>query len=216
MAEQGPGELASRVANGGIESVRGCKTNGILQTHIQCKEIEMLGLTPLGLIHTAISLVALVCGFWALARDWEISPRNGLGQTYLIATFLTAASGLGIFQHGGVGPPHVLSILTILALAIGTVAASSRVFGRASRYVQAISYSATIFFHLVPGVTETGTRLPRSTPLFASAEASELRAVVLVILVVFLVLLALQLWWLRAESRRGSAIAAAGIGGAAH
>lgn len=176
----------------------------------------MLGLTPLGLIHTAISAIALVCGCWALARDREISPQNGLGQTYLAATFLTAASGLGIFQHGGFGPPHVLSILTILALATGTVAASSRVFGRASRYVQAISYSSTIFFHLVPGVTETGTRLPRSAPLFASADAPELRSVVLVILVVFLVLLGLQIWWLRTASRRGPAMAATGIGGALH
>jgi uncharacterized membrane protein len=176
----------------------------------------MLGLTPLGLMHTAISLVALVCGFWALARDREISPRNGLGQTYLVATFLTATSGLGIFQHAGFGPPHVLSILTILALIIGTIAASSRVFGRASRYVQAISYSGTIFFHLVPGVTETGTRLPRASPLFASADAPELQAVVLVILVMFLVLLALQLWWLRTASRRGPVIAGSGIGGAAH
>jgi uncharacterized membrane protein len=169
----------------------------------------MLGLTPLGLFHTTISVVALVCGCWALARDREISPRNGLGQIYLVATFLTAASGLGIFQHGGFGPPHILSLLTILALAIGTVAACSRAFGRASRYVQAISYSATIFFHLVPGVTETGTRLPRASPLFASAEAPELQAVVLAILVVFLVLLALQLWWLHRESRRGPSIAAA-------
>jgi uncharacterized membrane protein len=152
--------------------------------------------------HTAISLVALVCGFWVLARDKEISPRNGLGQIYLVGTFISAASGLFIFQHGGFGPPHVLSILTILALAVGTVAATSGLFGRASRYIQAISYSATIFFHLIPGVTETSTRLPRGAPLVASPDAPVLRTVAVVLLVVFLIGLTLQLRWLRATSRR--------------
>ncbi len=162
----------------------------------------MFGLTTLGVFHTAISLVALVCGVWALARYKEISPRNGLGQIYLVGTFITAATGLFIFQHGGFGPPHVLSILTILALAVGTVAATSGLFGRASRYVQAISYSSTIFFHLIPGVTETTTRLPRGAPLVASPDEPVLKTVALVLLVLFLIGLALQLRWLRANPQR--------------
>ena len=41
----------------------------------------MFGLTTLGTIHTAISLVALAAGIVALARDKQISPDNGLGRT---------------------------------------------------------------------------------------------------------------------------------------
>ena len=162
----------------------------------------MLGLTTLGVFHTAISLVALVSGFWALARDKEISPRNRLGQTYLVTTLVSAATGLGIFQHGGFGPPHVLSVLTIAALAVGTVAAGSRLFGGASQYVQAVSYSSTLFFHMIPGVTETSTRLPPSAPLVASPEAPVLQGVYLVLLVAFLIGLTFQLRWLRASSAR--------------
>ncbi len=91
----------------------------------------MLGLTTLGVFHTAIALVAVVCGVIALARDKEISPTNRLGQVYLISTLVTAVTALGIFQHGGFGPPHALALLTLVALAVGTVAASSQVFGRA-------------------------------------------------------------------------------------
>jgi len=162
----------------------------------------MFGLTTLGVFHTVISLVALVCGVWALARDKEISPRNGLGQIYLVGTFLSAASGLFIFQHGGFGPPHVFSILTLLALAVGTVAATSGLFGRASRYIQAIGYSSTIFFHSVPGVVETTTRLPRGAPLVASPDAPVLQGVILVLLVLLLIGLTLQLRWLRANPLR--------------
>jgi uncharacterized membrane protein len=162
----------------------------------------VLGLTTLGVFHTAISLVALVCGIWVLARDKEISAKNGLGQIYLVGTFISAATGLFIFQRGGFGPPHVFSILTLLALAVGTVAATSGLFGRASRHIQAISYSSTIFFHLVPGIVETTTRLPRGAPLVASPDAPVLQGVVLVLLVLLIIGLTLQLRWLRATPQR--------------
>lgn len=162
----------------------------------------MLGLTTLGTFHTVISLVALVCGVWVLFRDKEISPRNGLGQIYLVGTFISAATGLFIFQRGGFGPPHVFSILTLLALAIGTVAATSGVFGAASRYVQAIAYSSTIFFHLVPGIVETTTRLPRGAPLVASPDAPVLQGAILVLLVLLIIGLTLQLRRLRANAQR--------------
>src|ERR1700690_3440399 len=57
---------------------------------------DMLGLTPLGIVHTAISLVAIVYGVIALLRYKEISPQNRAGQIYLIATLLTAVTALGI------------------------------------------------------------------------------------------------------------------------
>jgi len=162
----------------------------------------VFGLTTLGVFHTVISLVALVCGIWVLARDKEISAKNGLGQIYLVGTFISAATGLFIFQRGGFGPPHVFSILTLLALAVGTVAATSGLFGAASRYIQAISYSSTIFFHLVPGIVETTTRLPRGAPLVASPEAPVLQGAILVLLVLLIIGLTLQLRWLRANPRR--------------
>ena len=169
----------------------------------------MLGLTTLGVVHTAISLVAVVSGFWALARYKEISTRNQLGRTYLIATLLTALTGLGIFQHGGFGPPHVLSILTLLALAVGTVAAVTGLFGRWSRYVHAISYSTTVFFHMIPGVTESLTRLPPGQPVLPSAEAPAFGPIYGVLLLLFLLGLVLQLRWLRVIQASAQAHASA-------
>jgi uncharacterized membrane protein len=169
----------------------------------------MPGLTTLGLFHTVISLIALVCGIWALFRDREISPRNALGEFYLVGTFLSAATGLFIFQRGGFGPPHVFSVLTLVALAVGTIAATSGLFGAWSRYIQAIAYSTTIFFHLVPGIVETTTRLPREAPLVASPDAPELQVVVLVLLVLLVIGLVLQLRWLRGAMRQGSRLRSA-------
>jgi hypothetical protein len=109
----------------------------------------MTGLTTLGIVHTTISLIAVVSGLWALIRDRHIVPTNRVGMVYLLATLVAAATGLGIFQNGGFGPPHALSIMTLIALAVGTIAAASDAFGRASRYIQTISYSSTFFFHMI-------------------------------------------------------------------
>lgn len=102
------------------------------------------------------------------------------------------------------GVPHGLAVLTLVALAVGTAAARSRLFGGASRYVQAASYSSTILFHMIPGVTESSTRLPPGAPLVASADAPVLKGVCGVLLVAFLVGAIRQARWLRASSRHST------------
>ncbi|TMH43563.1 MAG: hypothetical protein E6H56_03425 [Betaproteobacteria bacterium] len=133
----------------------------------------MFGLTPLGVIHTAISLIAVAAGLIALIRDKEISPRNTLGKVYVITTVLVCLTGFGIFQHGG--------------------------FGRASPYIETVSYSATFLFHLIPGITETTTRLPLGAPLLPNADAPALQAASAVLGVLFLIGAALQVRRLRAR-----------------
>ena len=159
----------------------------------------MLGLTTLGFIHTLISLVAVASGFYIVARDHEIVLRNGIGKTYVVTTFLTAATGLGIYQHGGFGAPHVLSILTILAIVVGVVAATTAFYGRWSRYVQAVAFTTTLLFHMIPGFTETLTRLPVGAPIAASPEAPILQVIAAVLFVIYLAGITLQIRWMRAS-----------------
>src|SRR5262245_25991602 len=104
----------------------------------------MAGLTTLGLIHTAFGLVALICAFLSLLRYKTISPLNRIGQVYIATTFITAATALGIYQRGGFGFQHYLAILTLVALGTGILGALTTMFGKASRYIQAISFSLTI------------------------------------------------------------------------
>ena len=165
----------------------------------------MIGLTPLGTMHTAISLVAVGAGFIALARDGAISPINRLGKLYICATVATCLTAFGIFQHGGFGKPHVLGILTLIVLAIAALARRSGIFGGASPYVETVSYSATFLFNLIPGVTESATRLPPGGPLAASADAPGLQAAAGVLLVLFAVVAVVQVRRLRSSRLRSSA-----------
>lgn len=154
----------------------------------------MFGLTTLGAVHTAISLVALVAGAVALLREQAIAPTTGLGRAYLWSTVLTCLTGFGIFQHGGFGPPHVLGILTLLVLGVAAIALKTAVFGRASKYIATVGYSVTFFFHLIPGATETFTRLPLGAPLFRNADDPNLQKVVGVL---FVLLVLGSLWQIR-------------------
>ncbi|NIS91436.1 MAG: hypothetical protein GTN98_15450 [Woeseiaceae bacterium] len=153
-------------------------------------------ITPLGWFHTALGIVALSSGVYTLARYKEILLRTGSGKIYLLATLVTAATALGIFQHGGFGPGHALAIATVLALATGTVAATTGLFGKLSRYMQAISYSATLLFHTVPAVTDGLMRLPKGDPVVASLDDPILRTCYLVLVVLFLIGISLQLRWI--------------------
>ncbi|MES2072760.1 MAG: hypothetical protein V4488_20560 [Pseudomonadota bacterium] len=94
----------------------------------------MLGLTPLGTLHTAISLVAVLAALIAFFRDKAILPSSTLGKTYIYATILTCLTGFGIFQHGGFGKPHMLGIITLVVLGVAWLAGKNK-FGGASRYV---------------------------------------------------------------------------------
>src|SRR4030095_7507698 len=109
----------------------------------------MLSLTTLGIIHTAISLVALAAGVVALVRDKEISPRNFVGKLYIWTTILVCLTGLPIMQHGGFGKPHALGIITLVVLVVAALAGKGK-FGPLSRYLEVVSYTATFLFHLIP------------------------------------------------------------------
>src|SRR5207245_9311387 len=155
-------------------------------------------------IHTAISLMAVAPGLIAFLRNKENSPRNGVGKIYIIATILTCLTGFGIFQHGGFGKPHTLGIITLIVLAVAYVAGYTKLYGRLSPYIETVSYSATFLSHLIPGITETTTRLPLGAPLLPNADAPALQAATAVMGIAFLIVSALQVRRLRARLRPAS------------
>lgn len=152
-------------------------------------------ITALGWFHTAMGIIALVSGAYTLIKYREIDPRNRSAQIYLVTTLITAGTALAIFQHGGFGPAHGLAVLTLGALAVGMVAATTKLFGKLSRYVQAVSFSATLLFHCIPAVTDALLRLPVGDPVVSSFEDPLMRSAHLACLVLFLVGVSLQLRW---------------------
>ncbi len=158
---------------------------------------EML---PIGWFHTGMGIIALVSGVFTLVKYREISLQSRSGQLYLATTLITAGTALFIFQRGEFGPGHVLAVMTFLALALGTVAATIKPFGKWSRYVQAICYSATLLFHSLPAVTDGLLRLPVGDPVLTSIEDPILRTCFLGLFILYLVGISLQLRWIHRQT----------------
>ena len=163
----------------------------------------MFGLTSLGIFHTIISLLAVIAGAILLIRDRKISWDTSIGKFYVVATIIVCVTGFGIFQHGGFGKPHALGILTLIVFCIAfATSKKSTLFGRYTPYVETISYSTTFFFHLVPAITETGTRLPLSSPLASSPDDPNIQAAIGICFVLFVIGVVLQVRSLRGKLQR--------------
>ena len=159
----------------------------------------MFGITPFGMFHTVIALIAVAAGFTALAKYREIGMATVSGRTYVLLTIVTCVTGLFIFRHGTFGIPHALAVLTLIVLFLAIAAEKRAAFGRLSRYVAVVGYSATLFFHMIPGFTETATRIPEGAPLASGPDDPGLRAAVGAAFIVFLIGAALQVCRIRRE-----------------
>lgn len=157
-------------------------------------------MTPLGWFHTATGIIALLSGGFVLFKFKEITLQTRWGQLYLATTLVTAATALVIFQRGAFGPGHALAVLTLLALALGTLASTTQLFGKLSRYVRAVSYSATLLFHCIPAVTDGLLRLPVGGPVLTSLDDPILKMCYAVFLVLFLIGVSLQLRWIHRQT----------------
>lgn len=160
-------------------------------------------ITLFGWFHTIVGILALLTGFYTLARYTVIRLSQATGSAYLVLTIIAAASALGIYKHGGFGVAHGLAVLTLLAVLVGAVAEKTNLFGSLSRYIQAASYSATLLFHMIPAITDGLMRLPTDSPVVTELEDPLLRGFYLAFLVAYVVGLGLQIRFLR-KSDAGS------------
>ena len=154
-------------------------------------------ITLFGWFHTIVAVLALLAGFYSLIRYKLIAYGQSTGRIYLILTIITAASALGIFKHGGFGVAHGLAVLTLLAVAFGLVAEKTSLFGGFGKYLQAISYSATLLFHMIPAITDGLMRLPADAPFVTKIEDPLLQGFYLAFLLTYLVGVTAQIVMLR-------------------
>ncbi|HZX59182.1 MAG TPA: hypothetical protein VFE54_10660 [Mucilaginibacter sp.] len=122
-------------------------------------------LSILGIIHTAISIIALLVAFNALYRDGQLDPSNGRGKLYIWLTVITCVTAFPIMKTGHLTPGHYVAIIIIVLLPIGIYA--GRIFGKLGDYIQVIVMSTTLFLSCIPAIVETLTRLPISHPIAA-------------------------------------------------
>ena len=126
-----------------------------------------------------------------------ISLKEASGKLYVVVTLVVAGSALGIYNQGGFGIAHILAVLTLIALAGGVIMEKTNLFGSFSKYFQALGYTSTLLFHMIPAITDFLRRLPVGDPFIDSFEDPLLINFHLAFLVIYLVGIILQLMWLK-------------------
>ena len=157
-------------------------------------------MTLLGWFHTVLGVGAVLSGFYTVVKYRVISLAQPSGKLYALLTLVVAGSALGIYNQGGFGIAHILALLTLAALACGVVMEKTRLFGAASKYFQALGYTSTLLFHMIPAITDFLRRLPIGDPFIDSFEDPLLRQFHLAFLVVFVLGLVTQVLWLRKQA----------------
>lgn len=156
-------------------------------------------MTILGWLHTVLGVVAVLNGFYTLYNYRVISVKESSGRIYVYITLLVAVSALGIYNQGGFGIAHVLAVLTLIALAGGFIMERTKLFGSFSKYFQALGYTSTLLFHMIPAITDFLRRLPVGDPFVDSLEDPLLVSFQLAFLLIFFIGIISQVVWLKKQ-----------------
>ncbi len=70
------------------------------------------------LIHTVISIIAVITAVVALVQTGKINPKSLTSKWYIVLTILTCLTGLPIMRTGHPTPGHTLAIKLCLLPAV--------------------------------------------------------------------------------------------------
>jgi uncharacterized membrane protein len=157
----------------------------------------MLNITPFGWFHTAISLVSLFGGLYALLRYHDIRHATPLGKTYTWFTVATCLTSFFLMRTGKLSEAHGLTVLTLIVLAVAVLLGRNAVLGSWRHVAASLAFTLTVYFHFIPGFTETLTRVPVGAPLVSGPQDPLLQKLVGATFLVFLVGMVLQVRALR-------------------
>jgi len=158
-------------------------------------------LSVLGIVHTAISILAILAAFYALFRSGKINPSAGPGKWYTWLTILTCVTGLPIMRFGHPTAGHYLAIIILLLLPIGIYARRMRFLGKLGEYIQVVAMSTTLFLSCIPLIVESLTRLPISHPIAYGPDDPLLKNALTGLLILYAIGVIYQIIKLRTKSK---------------
>ncbi len=158
-------------------------------------------LSILGIIHTAISILAILTALYALFRSGKIDPATGPGKLYVWLTIVTCVTGLPIMRFGHPSAGHYLAIIILVLLPIGIYARRMRFLGKLGEYVQVFIMSTTLFLSCIPLIVESLTRLPVSHPIAYGPDDPLLKNALTGLLTIYAIGVIYQLIRLRGKSK---------------
>lgn len=148
----------------------------------------------LGILHTAISVLAIIMAIVALLKTRKIDPYSSAGKTYSLLTAVACITAFPLSKAGGFNPGHAIGILILILLAVVYLLIRENKSKKTLwNYISVVAMSSTLFLSLVPAVNETLSRLPLDHPIASGPQDPIVQKTLLGLFVLFLTGLAYQL-----------------------
>ncbi len=146
-----------------------------------------MGLSNLGIFHTAIGVIAIVAAIIGFVRNGKIDLDKNTGKIYFYLTLVTSLTALGLSKHGGFNPGHVFALFIVVLIATAYYLYRKRQGYLKARYFENGLLSFSFFLSLVPTVNETFTRVPVSHPLAKAPTDPIIGQTLLVLFILFII-----------------------------
>ena len=111
------------------------------------------------ILHTIISLVAILAGLALIFALIGNSRPGGLTAIFLVTTILTSAGGF-LFPSKMIGPPHILGVLSLIDLAITLYALYLGKLAGIWRPVFVITAVIAVYFNVFVLVVQLFDKVP--------------------------------------------------------
>jgi hypothetical protein len=145
-----------------------------------------MGLTNLGIFHTAIGIIAIVAAIISFVKYDKINLSALTGRIYLFGTLIASLTALGISKRGGYNPGHGLALLILFLVLFAFYLQARRKGNNRARFFENFSLSLSFFLSMIPTVAETFQRVPTGSPLAEDMKDPLIGGTLLVLFVVFI------------------------------
>ena len=153
-----------------------------------------MSLSTFVLVHTAISVVAIVAGVIVMFGMLKSTRPGGLTAIFLLLTILTSATGFLIspLLTDKLLPSHIIGLLSLVLLAIACIAFYAMKLSGSWRWIYAVTALLALYFNAfvlviqsflkIPALTALAPGNPPAGPVFAVAQGIVLVFFVLMII----------------------------------
>jgi hypothetical protein len=156
-----------------------------------------ISVATLVVIHTIISLIAIVAGIVVMFGMLGSKRQSGLTAIFLVLTILTSATGFVIppFLTDKLLPSHMIGILSLVLLAVACVALYAMKLAGPWRWIYVVTALVSLYLNVFVLVIQSFLKVPVLHALAPSVPPAEPPfAVAQGIVLVFFVIMIIGAW----------------------
>jgi magnesium-transporting ATPase (P-type) len=142
-------------------------------------------------LHVIISLIGLGSGIVVVLGMCQGSRLPRWTALFLLTTVLTSATGF--LFHSAFGPPHVIGLISLVILAVASIALYVNHLAGAARWIYIVSAVLALWFNAFVGVVQAFQKLPALHALAPTQKEPPFFAAQFVVHALFVVITAIAL-----------------------